>query len=109
MLIPKADKERESYGIRTKALGKLFVKALAINENSDDAKKLTFEQHTDGNYANFGDVVFEVMKNRSAEKGTLRIVEVNKYLDLIGDHFKNNQRKRKFIEAINGVLHSNKS
>lgn len=97
MLIPKCDKERESYGIRTKRLGELLIKVLGINKSSDDAKKLTFEQKTDGNSGNFGDVVYEVMKNRSAEKGTLTIVQVNEYLDLIGNHFKNNQGKRTYI------------
>lgn len=92
LLLPKSDNQRDSYGLRTNTLGKLFVKCLAINASSDDAKKLTYEKKTSGD---FGDIVYEVMKNRSPAKGTLSVAEVNRYLDLMAEHFKNNERKRK--------------
>lgn len=72
-------------------MGRLFVDALAINKNSTDAKKLTLQDGmANGDYA---DVVFDVMKNRSPNEGTLTVYEVNDYLDLIGKHFRNNQRE----------------
>lgn len=90
LMLPESDTERKSYGIQTKLLGKLFVKALAINQQSAAAVKLTVR--TDDADSDFGDIVFDVMKDRTAYKGTLTVHEVNKYLDAIADHFKNNER-----------------
>lgn len=70
----------------------MFVKAEGLNPKSATAIKLTNLQ---GSTSNYGDIVAEVMKNRSPEKGTLTVHEVNKYLDLIADHFKQNERSSK--------------
>lgn len=94
LLLPQSDIERESYGIKTKTLGKLFIKALAIGPTSDAAKKLTFEV-TSRNHTDFGDIVYDVMRKRSPNKGSLSVAQVNQYLDLIGDHFKSGERHRK--------------
>lgn len=72
-------------------MGRLFVKALAINPKSDTAVKLT---NLHGNSADYGDIVFDVMKSRSPEVGTLTVYEVNSYLDMIADHFQHNERSR---------------
>lgn len=98
LLLPQSDIDRESYGIRTKTLGKLFIKALAISPNSEDAKKLTFELKN-SDHLDYGDVVYDVMKTRSPPTGTLSIAQVNQYLDLIGEHFKNGERQRKFMNV----------
>ncbi|XP_055298259.1 DNA ligase 4 [Sitodiplosis mosellana] len=92
IFLPEYDEtERGPYGIQTKKLGQLFVKALAINAKSDTAKKLTNLQGRDTDY---GDIVFEVMKSRSPENGTLTVYEVNEYLDLIADHFEQNEQRK---------------
>lgn len=83
------DLERRSYGIQVKTLGKQFVQALGINSKSQTAKRLT---DLNGVTTDYGDIVFDVMKDRSPAKGTLSVYEVNKYLDLIADHFKDNER-----------------
>lgn len=83
------DLERGSFGIQIKTLGQKFVQALAINSKSDAAKKLT-DLH--GKNTNYGDIVYDVMKSRSPATGTLTVYEVNKYLDLIAEHFKGNER-----------------
>lgn len=90
LMIPKLDAERDAYGIQTKSLGRLYVKALAINENSDDAKKLLLHDGLSG--GDYADVVHNVMKRRSPQIGTLKVYDVNRYLDLMGDHFRNNER-----------------
>lgn len=95
LIIPKLDTERDSYGIQTKTLGRLYVKALAINEISNDGKKLLL--HDGLKAGDYGDIVFDVMKRRSPETGTLKVYDMNKYLDLIGDHFRNNERASKHI------------
>lgn len=91
--MPHKDLERGSYGIQEKSLGKLFVQALALNaKTSADAQKLT---NLKGKDTNYGDIVYEVMLNRSPETGTLTVYEVNKYLDLIAEHFEENERRSK--------------
>lgn len=92
LFVPYKDSERGSYGIQTTTLGRLYVKAIAVNPKSQTALKLTNLQ---GNTADYGDIVCEVMKNRSPDVGKLTVYEVNKYLDLIADHFKQNERNRK--------------
>lgn len=97
-MIPKLDAERDSYGIQTKSLGRLYVKALAINENSADAKRLLLHDGLSG--GDYADVVYSVMKRRSPETGTHKVYNVNKYLDLMGDHFRNNERSSKATDTI---------
>lgn len=92
LFIPAYDLERGAFGIQNKKLGRLFVKALAVNPKSDDAIKLTNLQ---GCTADYGDVVFEVMKKRAPENGTLTVYEVNMYLDMIAEHFKQNEQGSK--------------
>lgn len=78
LILPSKDTERIAHGIRRKRLGDLFVKALAISENSSAGRKLTgADVSTKGD---FGDVVFNVMKDRPKE-GSLTIYDVNKCLD----------------------------
>lgn len=94
LFLPHKDLERGSYGIQEKSLGKLFVQALALNaKTSTDAQKLT---NLKGKDTNYGDIVYEVMLNRSPETGTLTVYEVNKYLDLIAEHFEENERRSKW-------------
>lgn len=97
LFVPKLDVQRGSYGIKTRTLGRLFVKAIAVNPDSDTARKLT---HLEGQTADYGDIVYDVMKNRSPEEGTLTVYEVNKYLDLIATHFKESERNSKYQLAI---------
>lgn len=89
MFVPHKDSERGSFGIKEITLGRLFVKALAINPKSETGLKLT---NTQGQNTDYGDIVYDVMKTRSPETGTLTVYEVNNYLDLIADHFQNNER-----------------
>lgn len=95
LFLPKWDTERDSYGIRTTTLGKLYVQALAINPKSDAGRKLLAQQGLTGKCDDFGDIVYEVMINRSPAEGSLSVYKVNEYLDLISDHFKQNERKSK--------------
>lgn len=91
LFLPEYDEtERGAYGIQTKKLGQLFVKALAINAKSEDAKKLTDLQ---GNHTDYGDIVYEVMKLRATKNSTLSVFEVNKHLDLIASNFRQSEQR----------------
>lgn len=78
LILPSKDTERAAYGIKTKTLGNLYVKALAINKHSSDGRKLNGEDVP--KKGDFADVVFDVMKDRQPQ-GTLTIYDVNKCLD----------------------------
>lgn len=93
LILPQSDNERDSYGMRTTTLGKYFVKGLAIPESSADAKKLMAQQGMTSRCKDYAEIVFEVMKGRSPEMGSLDVFEVNQYLDMIASHYKNNERK----------------
>lgn len=92
LFVPTLDLERGAYGVQEKKLGHLYVRALSINPKGDTAKKLTNLQ---GNTTNYGDIVFDVMKPRSREVGKLSVYKVNEYLDLIAEHFAQNERHSK--------------
>lgn len=97
LFLPGKDLERGSFGIQNYTLGRLFVQALAISDKSDDARKLT---NLKGVTADYGDLVYEVMKFRSPQEGDLTVYEVNKYLDLIAEHFDENQRNSKYYYGL---------
>lgn len=99
--MPDLDTERDSYGIKTKKLGNLYVRALAINSNSEDGKKLTLQTVTGDDY---GTVVYNVMKDRSPQESTLVVYEVDRYLELIANHFRDNQRNSKYFNRFNEIF-----
>lgn len=89
--------ERGAFGIQTKSLGRLFVKALAINPESAAATRLTKLYGQTDDYAN---IVYDVMVQRSPATGTLTVYDLNKYLDLIAEHVKENERKSKIFHQF---------
>lgn len=87
LILPTKDTERGAYHIQTKTLGIIYCKALAINKNSSAGRKLAGENVAASE--DFGDVVFDVMKNRQTE-GTLTVYDVNKCLDEMSTKRKGN-------------------
>lgn len=107
MLLPQFDRDRSSYGIKTKSLGKLYVRILAINHDSEVAKKLTTEQkHSNKKYTDFGDVIYDVMKLRCSEESQITVFDVNRHLNVIADCYRTNNQKKfddELIHLINGM------
>lgn len=91
LILPGEDRERDSYGIKTFTMGKMYVRILGIDTNSDVAKRLT-AKHAHKDYP---DVVYAVMQNRCSTSSTLTVYEVNRHLDIMAGCFKNNERKSK--------------
>lgn len=102
LLVPDVDREREAYCLKTKMLGKLFVKALAISEDSDDAKKLTYQKTVESKTSDFSSIVHEVMMKRAPAEGTLTVADINDLLDFISSNARSNARKRMAV-ITNGV------
>ena len=111
MLIPKADRERDAYGIKTKTLTTLYIRILCLNKNSDEAKKLSaYDLSTEGTTksgaADLGDKIYELMKGRAKETGTLTVFDVNQHLSAISQHFKDNNRPmvdEELVKMIGGM------
>lgn len=100
LIIPQSDRERDAMGIRTATLGKLYVRALAVNKESEVALKLTAQQGMKTQCVDYSDIVFEVMKSRAPKDSTMTVYEVNQYLDLISNHFKQNERSSELMIFI---------
>lgn len=95
LIIPKKDLDRDRYGIQTHTLGQIYVRILGIHSTSDVAKRLTSKCST----KDYPNVVYDVMKSRCRNVGTLTVYEVNRHLDAIASCYKNNERKSKFCSS----------
>lgn len=103
LIIPNCDRERPAYGIKAATIGKLFVRILAIDANSEIAKRLTQKDVSTGNIASesknnsdYADMVYQIIKNRVHETGTKTVFEVNHYLNNIAECYQSNKRASKF-------------
>lgn len=91
LILPRYDRDRDSYGIQTYTLGQIYVRILGVHSESDVAKRLTVKSSN----KDYPYVVFEVMKNRCCQTCKLTVYDVNKHLDTIASCSKNNERKSK--------------
>lgn len=71
------------------------MQALAIDADCSDGKKLISQVGVGRDSIDFGDIVYEVMSKRLFSSPTLSVLEVDKYLDMISDHFKQGERSSK--------------
>ncbi|KZV99983.1 DNA ligase 4 [Exidia glandulosa HHB12029] len=85
LLLPQKDRERAVYGLKEKALGKAFIKALGLNPHASDAVRLiNWKRPSDKDKAagDFPTVLQEVVQKRSSVmRGTMRVDQVNECLD----------------------------
>ncbi|XP_055635949.1 DNA ligase 4 [Toxorhynchites rutilus septentrionalis] len=107
LLLPGADRERDSYGIRMKSLRDLYIKVLGIGETSIEARKLSgFDESGfagGGGSGDFADRIFTLMRGRCAAECKLTVWDVNQRLDAMAEHYKNAQRARILDELIRMV------
>lgn len=102
LLLPQLDRERQSYGLKEKNLGKLYVEILQISETSEDAKRLIDWKKPNEKFiaGDFGLAVYQSLQNRCPEKGSMTIEEINTSLDLLNVA----TDKSKRIEILKNVL-----
>ena len=88
LIVPEKDRDRAMYGLKEKAIGKLLVKILKINPNSEDGYnllnwKLPGQTTTSRMAGDFAGRCFEVLSKRPMRTsvGSMRISEVNELLD----------------------------
>lgn len=107
LLVPSYDIERPADGIKTKTMGKLFVRILSIDPNGEVAKRLTLRTTSSGGSGNrdYADIVYEVMKTRAIPiDTTLTIFDVNQRLDIISACYQSNARASKLFIILYTIL-----
>ncbi|XP_063700351.1 DNA ligase 4 [Culicoides brevitarsis] len=83
LLLPLLDKTR-TYNMKDVALGRMYINVLAINEKSKDGSLLKSGTLSNANQ-DFGDVVYEVMKDRCSNTGNCTIFDINNFLDKLSE------------------------
>ncbi|XP_065089614.1 DNA ligase 4-like [Ochlerotatus camptorhynchus] len=110
LLLPAADRERDSYGIRVKTLRDLYIKILGISDTSIEARKLSgFDDSgtgSNGGSGDFADRIFTLMRGRCPEECSMTVWDVNQRLDAMGQHYQNGKRSKTqddLIEMVQGM------
>ncbi|PFX16725.1 DNA ligase 4 [Stylophora pistillata] len=101
LLLPHLDKERGAYGMKEVVLAKYYIEILSIGKDSADGRKLLNyrapKNVKQDSVADFASVAYFVLRNRCPEKGSLKIDQVNKYLDQLAsaniDHKRDEAKK----------------
>ncbi|XP_055551463.1 DNA ligase 4 [Wyeomyia smithii] len=101
-LLPAADRERDSYGLRMRSLRDLYVKLLGLSETSNEARKLAgFDESGSGTTGgDFADRIFTLMRGRCPQECQLTVWDVNQRLDAIGEHYRNTGQRTKIQDEL---------
>lgn len=106
LILPEKDRDRAMYGLKEKAIGKLIVKMLKINNKSEDALGLLNWKDARGGSRMAGDFAgrcYEVLAKRAmrTKVGDMRIAEVNAMLDKLSAVSKEEDQLPIFEEFYN--------
>ncbi|EEP80221.1 conserved hypothetical protein [Uncinocarpus reesii 1704] len=90
LIIPEKDRDRAMYGLKEKTIGKLLVKIMKIDKNSEDGFnllnwKLPGQSMASRMAGDFAGRCYEVISKRPmrTEVGNMTVQEVNEKLDLL--------------------------
>lgn len=90
LILPEKDRERTMYGLKEKTIGKLLIKVMKINKDSEDGYTLVNWKQPGQNAASrmagdFAGRCFEVISKRPirTDVGNLSISQVNVLLDML--------------------------
>ncbi|KAK5687311.1 DNA ligase (ATP) [Elasticomyces elasticus] len=88
LIVPEKDRDRAMYGLKEMTLGKILVRVMKIDKNSDDGYnllhwKLPGVKNTSAMAGDFAGRCFEVISKRPilTKPGKMRIADVNEQLD----------------------------
>ncbi|KAF2140788.1 uncharacterized protein K452DRAFT_299493 [Aplosporella prunicola CBS 121167] len=111
LIIPEKDRDRAMYGLKEKAIGKLLVRILRIDKDSEDGFNLLnwkLPGHTTHSVmaGDFAGRCFEVISKRPilTKPGNMSIAEVNEKLDLLSAASKEEEQLpifREFYKRMN--------
>ncbi|XP_058813834.1 DNA ligase 4 [Topomyia yanbarensis] len=103
LLLPTADRERDSYGLRIKSLRDMYIKILGISETSVEARKLSGFDESGSSSAgggDFADRIYTLMRGRCPQECRLTVWDVNLRLDAIGQHYHNGGQRGKIQNEL---------
>ena len=87
LIVPEKDRDRAMYGLKEKTIGKILVKIIGIDKNSEDAYNLINWKlpgfRATASAGDFAARCYEVLQKRPilTKLGTMSIAEVNEKLD----------------------------
>lgn len=99
LLVPEFERERGPYGLKETALAKRLINALCIT-GAEANRLLNFKEGSGKKGSDFADVVFWIIKRRSANSSKLTIDDVNDYLNKLASHHSDNKPASKFITLL---------
>ncbi|KAI9714113.1 MAG: DNA ligase (ATP) [Chrysothrix sp. TS-e1954] len=106
LILPEKDRERGMYGLKEKAIGKILVKILKINKDSQDGFnllnwKLPGQKTSSSMVGDFAGRCYEVLCKRPlrTEVGNMTIEEVNERLDRLSS-VQGEEAQRKIFEQF---------
>ncbi|KIK60460.1 hypothetical protein GYMLUDRAFT_73906 [Collybiopsis luxurians FD-317 M1] len=105
LILPQKDRERAVYGLKETALAKSYIKLIPLNKKDPDAQRLlNWKKPSERNKSASGDfptVVYEVVKKRSTViDSTLRIDELNSFLDELSNSIGKQDTQAKILQRI---------
>lgn len=99
LIMPEKDRERPMYGLKEKIIGKLLLRIVKIDKNSDDGFnllnwKLPGQKSSRSTAGDFAGRCYEVLSKRSMRTsvGNMNIEEVNERLDRLSVASKEDQQ-----------------
>ncbi|KAE8353016.1 DNA ligase 4 [Aspergillus coremiiformis] len=105
LILPDKDRDRAMYGIKEKAIGKLLIRIMKIDKNSEDALnllnwKLPGQTTTSSMAGDFAGRCYEVLSKRPmrTEVGDMTIEDVNEKLDQLSAASKEDQQLQILME-----------
>lgn len=86
-------------------MARLYISVLALGEQSNDATLLKNGVLLNKPDTDFGDVVFEVMRNRSKETSSCKVNDINNFLDKLSSGNKGNAEFSKIFSKLTAIEH----
>jgi len=99
LIIPQSDNERPSYGIKEFTMARMYIELMGLSSTSSDAKSVLEYRQRKYSSGDFAEVLYKnVLLRRCISKGSLRVAEINYYLDQLADL--NNANKRDEMKRV---------
>jgi DNA ligase-4 len=112
LIVPEKDRDRGMYGLKEMALGKLLIRILKIDKNSDDGYNLTHwklpgVKSASANTGDFAGRCFDAISKRPMRStpGDMTIAEVNEALDRLSVAQKE-ENQRPILEEFYGRMNA---
>lgn len=104
LLLPHRDRERSVYGLKEKALAKLYIRVIPLGKTDPDAMRLLYWKKPTQKNAISGDfpnILNEVVGKRSSvATGSLTVEKVNDMLDQLADTSNRSEKQSRIVQKV---------